>query len=56
MKLLRDASENDIQELKLRLIKRKEQRLLDRDLCEVVSIVNRRSMRKGENKCQVTMM
>ena len=32
--------ETDIQELKLRLNKHKEQRLLDRDLREVINIVN----------------
>ena len=40
MKRLKDASKTDIQELKLRLKKYKEQRLLDRDLREVINIVN----------------
>lgn len=40
MKRLKDASKTDIQELKLRLNKHKEQRLLDRDLREVINIVN----------------
>ena len=40
MKRLKDASKTDIQELKLRLNKQKEQRLLDRDLREVINIVN----------------
>ena len=50
MKLLKDASKNDINELRLRLNKHKEQRLLDRDLREVVNIVNRRNVLKGESK------
>ena len=40
MKRLKDASKTDIQELKIRLNKHKEQRLLDRDLREVINIVN----------------
>ena len=40
MKRLKEASKTDIQELKIRLNEQKEQRLLDRDLREVINIVN----------------
>lgn len=55
MKLVRDASENDIRELKMRLNKRREERLLQQDLREVIGIVNSRYNSKGEPKCQASM-
>ena len=42
MKQIKDITENDILELKQRLQERKAQRLLDRDLQEVINIVNNR--------------
>ena len=58
MKLVRDASKNDIQELKniMRLNRRREERLLEQDMREAINIVNRRYVTKGGTRCQVTMM
>lgn len=47
MKLMKNASEDDIRELKERLNKRKEQRILERDLLEVIGIVNKHNLVKG---------
>lgn len=47
MKLLKNASENDIQELKQRLKTRQQQRIFERESREVVNIVNKHSILKG---------
>lgn len=41
--LAKDASEKDISELKQRLKERQKQRALDRDVWEIIDIVNRHS-------------
>ena len=41
--LVKDASEKDISELKQRLKERQKQRALDRDVGEIIGIVNRHS-------------
>lgn len=43
MKPLKDATEKDILELKKRLKRRKDQRILDRDAQEAINIVNIRN-------------
>lgn len=48
--LAKDASEKDISELKQRLKERQKQRALDRDVLEVIGIVNRNSEKLRENR------
>lgn len=42
MKRLKDATEKDIEEMRRRLMYRKERRILDQDVEEVINIVNKR--------------
>lgn len=44
MKLLKNASENDIQELKQRLKIRQQQRIFEQNSREVITIVNRNNV------------
>ena len=48
--LAKDASEKDIYELRKRLKERQKQRALDRDVWEVVDIVNRHSEKLREKR------
>lgn len=44
MKKLKDATEKDIEEMRRRLMYRKERRILDQDVEEVINIVNKRGV------------
>lgn len=47
MKLLKNATESDIRELKQRLKNRQQRRIFERESQEVISIVNKNSVLKG---------
>ena len=50
--LAKDASEKDIYELRKRLKEQQKQRILDRDVKQVIDIVNRHSngIKRGSNR------
>lgn len=47
MKLLKNATESDIQELKQRLKNRQQRRIFELEMQEVINIVNKNSVVKG---------
>ena len=48
--LVKDASEKDISELRKRLKEQQKQRILERDVKQVIDIVNRHSEKLRENR------
>lgn len=47
MKLLKNATESDIRELKQRLKNRQQRRIFELEMQEVINIVNKNSVMKG---------